>query len=130
MTNVAQPAKNTDWRDTVTWYTHETIPCRVIETVGGAYFRAVAQVECVDFEHIPLTGPCIVASNHMSNLDVCYLALYLPRHLHFMAKVELYKNPLIGWGIRMCGAFPVHRGENDTWALQQAGRVLIDGQLL
>jgi 1-acyl-sn-glycerol-3-phosphate acyltransferase len=130
MTNVAQPAKNIDWRDTVTWYTHETKSCRVIETVGGAYFRTVAQVECVDFEHIPLTGPCIVASNHMSNLDVCYLALYLPRHAHFMAKIELFKNPIVAWGIRMCGAFPVHRGENDTWALQQAGRILIDGQLL
>jgi 1-acyl-sn-glycerol-3-phosphate acyltransferase len=72
----------------------------------------------------------VVASNHVSNLDVCYLGLYLPRHPHFMAKVELYKNPVVAWGIRQCGSFPVHRGENDKWAMQQAGRVLTDGQLL
>jgi 1-acyl-sn-glycerol-3-phosphate acyltransferase len=90
----------------------------------------VTQVECIDFEHIPITGPCIVASNHISNLDPCYLPLYLPRYPHFMAKVELYKNPVIAWGIRMCGSFPVYRGENDVWALRQAGRVLSDGQVL
>jgi 1-acyl-sn-glycerol-3-phosphate acyltransferase len=130
MTNVAQRAKSGDWRDTVTWYTHETALCRLIKFGGGLYFRAVAQVECVDLQHIPLKGPCIVASNHISNLDVCYMALYLPRHPHFMAKVELYKNPIIAWAMRLCGSFPVHRGENDVWALRQAGRVLTAGQLL
>lgn len=130
MTNEAQPAKTADWRDTFTWYTCETATCRFFKRVARLYFHTVAQVECVDFEHIPAQGPCIVASNHLSNLDVCYLALYLPRHPHFMAKIELYKNPIIAWGIRMCGAFPVYRGENDAWALRQAGRVLTDGQLL
>jgi 1-acyl-sn-glycerol-3-phosphate acyltransferase len=130
MTNVIQPDRNIDWRDTVTWYTSETATCRVFKGVAGIYLRPVAQVECIDFEHIPPTGPCIVASNHTSNFDVCYLALYLPRHPHFMAKIELYKNPIVAWGIRMCGAFPVHRGENDAWALRQAGRVLTDGQIL
>lgn len=128
MTETTTP--RVDWRDSLTWYTHETITCKTIKSVGGLYFRAVAAVECIDFNHIPAAGPCIVASNHVSNLDVVYLALYLPRHPHFMAKVELYKNPVLAWGIRKCGSFPVHRRENDAWAIQQAGRVLTDGQLL
>lgn len=130
MTETATTTSRVDWRDSLTWYTHETMMCRIIKGVGGLYFRAVAAVECVDFEHIPAAGPCVVASNHVSNLDVVYLGLYLPRHPHFMAKVELYKNPVVAWGIRMCGSFPVHRGENDAWAIQQAGRVLTGGQLL
>jgi 1-acyl-sn-glycerol-3-phosphate acyltransferase len=130
MTEATTPSSPADWRDNFTWYTRETMVCRVIKLIGGLYFRSVAAVECVDFDHIPATGPCIVASNHVSNLDVSYLALYLPRHPYFMAKVELYQNPIFAWGIRMCGSFPVYRGENDAWALQQAGRVLTAGQLL
>ena len=119
-----------DWRDGFTWYTHETTVCRVIKFVGGLYFRPIAQVECTGFENFPATGPYILASNHISNFDVVYLGLYSPRHLHFMAKVELYKNPVFAWGIRLCGSFPVNRGENDAWALRQAGRVLEAGQAL
>lgn len=130
MTETIPTTSRVDWRDSLAWYTCETLSCKTIKLVGGLYFRAVAAVECVDFDHIPASGPCVVASNHVSNLDVVYLALNLPRHPHFMAKVELYKNPVVAWGIRKCGSFPVHRGENDKWAMQQAGRVLTDGQLL
>lgn len=119
-----------DWRDNLTWYTHETALSRAIKWVGSLYFHAVAEVERIGFDNFPATGPCILASNHISNLDVVYLAVCLPRHPHFMAKVELYKNPIFGWAIRLCGSFPVNRGENDTWALRQAGRVLEAGQLL
>lgn len=130
MTEPAMTTSGVDWRDSLTWYTHETFTCKTIKFVGGLYFRAVAAVECVDFDHIPVTGPCVVASNHVSNLDVVYLALNLPRHPHFMAKVELYKNPVVAWGIRMCGSFPVNRRENDAWTMQQAGRILSNSQLL
>lgn len=130
MENSSKIVRGADWRDSFTWYTHETTVCRTIKFFGGLYFRPLAQVERIGFDNIPAMGPCILASNHISNLDVIYLGVYSPRHLHFMAKVELYKNPILAWGIRLCGSFPVHRGENDTWALQQAGRVLEAGQML
>jgi 1-acyl-sn-glycerol-3-phosphate acyltransferase len=114
----------------MTWYTHETVVCRVIKFLGGLYFHAAADVECVGFENFPTAGPYILAANHISNMDVIYVGLHAPKHLHFMAKVELYKNPVFGWAIRMCGSFPVYRGESDAWALRQAGRVLEAGQVL
>jgi 1-acyl-sn-glycerol-3-phosphate acyltransferase len=130
MTETATPPPAVDWRDALTWYTHETLACKAIKAVGGVYFKTVAAVECVDFEYIPTTGPCIIASNHASYLDICYLILYLPRHPHFMAKVELFKNPIMAWGARMCGSFPVYRGENDAWAMRQAAHILKDEQSL
>lgn len=130
MDDAAKVSAPGDWRDNLTWYTHETGLSRVIKRAGGLYFHAVAEVERIDFDNFPATGPCILASNHISNLDVIYLALYAPRHPHFMAKVELYKNPIFAWVIRLCGSFPVNRGENDAWALRQAGRVLEAGQML
>lgn len=122
--------ENSDWRETLTWYTHETTFIRVIKAFGRLIFRPLAHAEIIGLENIPATGPCILASNHISNLDVFYLGLNLPRHPHFMAKIELYRNPVLAWAIRLGGSFPVNRAETDPWALQQAGRVLRAGQML
>lgn len=130
MENASNIVHNGDWRDNFTWYTYETAVCRVIKFLGGLYLHAVAQVDCIGFENFPAAGPYILASNHISNFDVVYLGLYSPRHPHFMAKVELYKNPIFAWVIRQCGSFPVNRGEHDAWALRQAGRVLEAGRVL
>ena len=119
-----------DWRDTVTWYTRETTVSRLVKTLGGLFFNSVTRVECIGLENVPTDGPCIVASNHISNLDVFYMGTNLPRYPHFMAKRELYKNPMFGWLVRQLGSFPVNRGESDLWALKQAGRVLDAGQIL
>lgn len=119
-----------DWRDNVTWYTYETQFAKKVRVAGKIVFSRLARVECVGLENVPAEGGCIVASNHINNFDVIYLSLYSPRFLHFMAKVELYKNPIFAWTIRLGGSFPVQRGEKDTWAMQQAARVLNRGQVL
>jgi 1-acyl-sn-glycerol-3-phosphate acyltransferase len=113
-----------DWRDNVTWYTYENTVTRVIKAIIRPLFFSIAKVECVGAENMPASGPCIVVANHFSFFDVFYLGLSLPRHAYFMAKKELYKNPLLAWVIRQLGSFPVYRGEGDSWALKHAGRVL------
>jgi 1-acyl-sn-glycerol-3-phosphate acyltransferase len=130
MENASPIIPPTDWRDNLTWYTHDTISYRIIKWGGGLYFHSLARVECIGMDNFPKSGPCILASNHLSNLDVPYLSLWVPRHLYFMAKIELFKNPIVAWIIRQSGSFPIIRGENDAWALRQAGRVLEAGQLL
>jgi 1-acyl-sn-glycerol-3-phosphate acyltransferase len=131
MSSVApKTTEYTDWRDQLTWYTHETTFIRIVKRVGGIPFRLMAYVERVDFDNLPSEGPCILVANHINDLDVIYLGLSLPRHPYFMAKIELYKIPLFGWAIRLGGSFPVIRGEQDTWALKQAGRVLEASKML
>jgi 1-acyl-sn-glycerol-3-phosphate acyltransferase len=119
-----------DWRDNVTWYTYENRVTRIIKAIIRPLFFNMAKVEHMGIENVPISGPCIVAANHFSFFDVIYMGLSVPRHPHFMAKRELYKNPAFGWLIRQLGSFPVYRGERDTWALAQAGRVLEAGQIL
>jgi 1-acyl-sn-glycerol-3-phosphate acyltransferase len=82
------------------------------------------------FENIPSDGPCILAPNHVSNLDPVIVGIYGPRHAFFMAKNELFRNSFMRWFVRSWGAFPVDRGQRDAWALQQAGRILQAGQML
>ena len=80
-------------------------------------------------EYVPTDGPAIIAPNHKSFYDSFFVGLATKRHLHFMAKTELFEGksaPLLS-GL---GAFPVRRGSADPDALEtarlhlEAGRVL------
>lgn len=118
-----------DWRDRVTWYTHETMVPRFIKLIGRPLFRLVMNLKRIDWENIP-AGPCILAPNHINNFDALAIGLYFPRHPFYMTKKELFKNPVMNWIIRFCGAFPVDRGGRDAWTLRQAGHILKAGQML
>ena len=119
-----------DWRNNVTWYTHETRFTRLAKAVVKPVIYSIGRVDCAGLENVPTHGPAILSANHFSLFDVLYLGVSVPRHPHYMAKKELYRNRLFGWTIRQFGSFPVYRGEADTWALEQAGRVLHDGSTL
>lgn len=93
-------------------------------------FRAVMRLEVEGAEHVPAAGGAVVAANHINNFDVFPLQFALPRPLFFMAKAELFRNPLLDVMVRHLGAFPVRRGAKDAWALQHARRILEHGALL
>ena len=78
-------------------------------------------------ENVPSKGPYILASNHISNLDPVIMGISTPHRLRFMAKVELFKNPLMGWWLKQLWAFPIKRGESDFGALKQALKFLKEG---
>ncbi len=79
------------------------------------------------WENVPKEGAYILASNHISNLDPPIMGISTPRRLHFMAKIELFKNPLVGWWLKKLWAFPIKRGESDFGALKMALKILKEG---
>ena len=80
-------------------------------------------------EHIPASGPAIVAPNHKSFLDAFFVGISTRRHVRYMAKAELFRGPL-GWLFLRLGAFPVVRGEADAEAVETARRILEQGGVL
>ena len=81
-------------------------------------------------EHEPATGPVVVVSNHLSDLDPLIVGSALRRRVGFMAKQELFEVPGVRWWVSACGAFPVRRGEPDRQALRTAMRLLERGEVL
>ena len=63
-------------------------------------------------ENIPLTGPLILATNHVHLLDPFFLIFISPRWINFMAKEELFRSPFLRPWLSLVGAFPIHRGGN------------------
>lgn len=70
-------------------------------------------------ENLPPQGPVIVACNHCSYLDPPFVGAHFPWRLHYLAKEELFKNPLFGGAIAALGAIPVPRED-----VQKAGSIL------
>lgn len=83
-------------------------------------------------ENIPVSGPAIFAGNHTSNLDPFCIAFALPvsRPISFMAKAEMFANPVTDWFFRSVHQFPVNRGAADRQAIRHAVGILSQGGLL
>jgi len=93
-------------------------------------FRFVMKMEVQGLEHFPLSGPVLIACNHVTNFDVFPMQFSLPRPIFYMAKAELFKFWIMDVALRDLGAFPVYRGEKDQWAMKHARKVLENGQTL
>ena len=79
---------------------------------------------------ILLQGPCILVANHSSNLDPIVLGCASPRRVYFVAKEELFRNPLASFFLRHLGAFPLHRGEGDKEAVKRIFSLLKEGKVV
>lgn len=81
-------------------------------------------------ENIPKTSGFILASNHRRNYDPLFIAHKISQPIHYMAKIELFKNKFFAWVLREINAFPVSRGTGDTSALDTAREVIKSGEVL
>jgi 1-acyl-sn-glycerol-3-phosphate acyltransferase len=90
----------------------------------------LAKLRTEGLENIPSEGPVILAMNHIAWLDIPLASMRVPRVTHYMAKIELFSVPVLGWVMRRCGAYPVRRGESDREALRTSERLLTQGEVL
>ena len=98
----------------------------VTKVVFGLFYR----VELVNREKIPETGSAILCANHNTILDMFFLGYRLKRWICWMAKEELFRNPIAAWIFRSLGAFPVKRGTGDVSSIKTAYRLLEEGKII
>jgi 1-acyl-sn-glycerol-3-phosphate acyltransferase len=84
---------------------------------------------CIDSDKVPLEGAAVITPNHFSFFDHFFVAVYLRRKVHFMAKSQLFKRPM-QFIFNHGGVFPVLRGRRDEEAFKTAHTVLARGGLV
>ena len=80
-------------------------------------------------DHIPRTGPVIVAANHVSHIDPIYsgLAVHLAGRVpRFLAKDSLWRVPGLGALLRATEQIPVFRGTADARASLRDGTAALE----
>ena len=91
------------------------------------YCRIVYRMKVVGKENVPKDGAVIFCGNHRTYLDPPAIVVTAGRHMRFMAKEELRKNPLFAFlGFVFDGIY-VKRDAKDITAMKEAMKTLKDG---
>jgi len=94
------------------------------------FLRIFYGFKVIGLENFPIDGPVLVASNHRSNMDPVAVGCALRREIHYLAKEELFKIPILNWIIRQWKAFPIKRGGADRQAIKTALGILQQGKVV
>lgn len=97
----------------------------------GAVFKPLYRIEVIGIDNIPKNGPVLICANHIDNFDPPVVGITSPRPIHFMAKDELLKIPILGKLVfNHLNAFPVKRGMSDREALRKGLNILKEDSVL
>ena len=98
-------------------------------------FRAMSwDVRVTGAEHIPATGPGVIATNHVGYMDFIFIGAGVRhqqrRRLRFLAKKEIFDHPVAGPMMRSMRHVPVDRGGAAAESLDAAAGLLAEGELV
>lgn len=77
-------------------------------------------------ERFPERGPVVVAANHIGIVDGPLLAIFAPRPVHALTKIEMFEGRL-GAFLRLTGQIPIDRFRADPRAVRVSLHVLREG---
>lgn len=104
----------------------------VARTMIFILFNIIFRIKITGKEHLKSiqgTG-AIIAANHKSNFDPLVLGASIAYKLHFMAKEELYKIPVLKQVLLCLETVPVKRGSGDLGAIKASLSILKNHELL
>ena len=90
--------------------------------------RSYTRMAIVGREHIPATGPFVLAPVHRSYVETPIAGCLTTRRLRFMGKDSMWKVRWVGWVLSALGAIPVTRGTADREALRRSVELLESGE--
>ncbi len=96
----------------------------IIKTIIKPFLFLIYNIKVLGKENLPKNEGYIVCGNHIRALDPILMAIALPPQLHFMAKVELFKNKLLRKLLYAVGAYPIKRGEADIKSIKTSLKYL------
>ena len=108
-------------------------PSRALLHAGRAPSRWLVRrrydVRVTGAEHVPATGPVILAANHVGVVDGPMLSMFAPRPVHCLTKIEMFTGRT-GAFLLAAGQVPLDRFRVDPRGVRTSLRVLRDGGAL
>jgi 1-acyl-sn-glycerol-3-phosphate acyltransferase len=101
---------------------------RSARVIAWVVTHLVCRYRVSGLQHVPATGPLLIAANHLSWYDPLILGVVLPRRVWFFTRQEIFHWPVVGGLCLLTGQIPVQRGASDRAALERALACLRKGQ--
>lgn len=102
----------------------------VAKGIVWVFFHLFYRIKVKGHENIPENDGALICPNHFNGLDPLLVAICMKRPVRFMAKYELFQNPVLGFLLRNLMVFPIKRGEADIGAIKSTFKYLKDKQLV
>jgi glycerol-3-phosphate dehydrogenase (NAD(P)+) len=103
----------------------------IVRGILTPFFLTYLRMKRMGREHIPSTGPVILAANHRSFFDPFVLGTMTRRPVYYVAKKELFTySRILSWVLNALGAFPVDRGRGDQDTIETAKQILGRGDIV
>lgn len=93
-------------------------------------FKIFFKLKVEGSENVPLSGGCILSSNHCSMLDPIVLGLATKRKIYFLTKQELFKIPIFSYIIKKLGAIPLNREKLNISSYKNCCKILANNEIL
>jgi 1-acyl-sn-glycerol-3-phosphate acyltransferase len=77
--------------------------------IFATVFTAAFSLRTEGSSNVPATGPVLLLANHQSFIDPILIGLAARRHLRYLARKTLFRNPAFTWFIRSLNALPVNQ---------------------
>ncbi|MEW6211338.1 MAG: lysophospholipid acyltransferase family protein [Acidobacteriota bacterium] len=94
------------------------------------FCRVFFRVRFHGVENIPPEGACIIAPNHVTYADPIWITIPVRRRIYYMAWDKPFQIPLLGFLMRLFGAFPLNLDNIDPSAHRAARELLLKGRAL
>ena len=81
----------------------------ITKTVSKTLLFPFFRLQAAGTENLPLESAFVLLPKHQRWEDIPLLSWATPRPLYYVAKYELFKNPLSSWFLKSLGGIPLNR---------------------
>ncbi len=109
------------------------LPDFLVRLIVVLMTRTIYRIKVVGEENIPLEGPALIVSNHVSWADAVVLGATQQRRIRFVMDRAIYSHPALHWLFKLMRVIPISSTDPPrkiVGALQEARQALDDGFLV
>ena len=99
----------------------------ICRPVIGLICRLFWRVRWINKENIPTSGGLIIASNHQTYIDPFWISYPIRRPVRYLAWDAAFSWPMVGWCMRMLGAWPLQLEGTDPKPIRRSIQWVRDG---
>ncbi|HZD39521.1 MAG TPA: AMP-binding protein, partial [Terriglobales bacterium] len=116
----------------LTLYALYLLPDFFVRFILWIFTHTLYRIRIIGQEHIPLRGPALLVSNHVSFVDALMIGASVPRFIRFMLHREYYDMGWLKWLFRLMKSIPISASNRRdiVHALQGARKELELGQVV